>query len=127
MASRARAPCFERLDLLALHPFGNRLNAAVGAARQRRRLRFQPLVDADHDLVARLDLAKAHGVRLDEALLHVARLDGRDGAAHRFDAGQFLARLGFQLFDLGFDDVRAVENIGIFEEIGLVGERSAAC
>ena len=66
--------------------------------------------------------SSARGVRFDELRFHVARLDRRDRAAHLLDAGELLARLALQLLDLGGDLLRAVEDVAVFEQVGLVGE-----
>src|SRR3989442_1743304 len=57
-----------------------------------------------------------------EAGLHVPRLDGREGATRLLDARHLLACGADELGDLRGDDGRAVEEVGVLEEVGLVGE-----
>ena len=61
-------------------------------------------------------------LRLDQPPLHVARLDGDDGAAHLVDLRQLLARLELELLDLLGDHPRAVEDVVEVEQVGLVGD-----
>ena len=58
----------------------------------------------------------------DQLLLHVALLDRGDRAAQRLDVGELVLRLALELLDLGGDRRRAVENVAVFEQVGLVGE-----
>ena len=53
--------------------------------------------------------------------LHVAALDGGDGAAHGVDDGEFGPGGLLQLVDLALDLQRAVEEVAIFEQVGLIG------
>ena len=91
------APGGKALDLLGLDRRVDGLDGAL-AGGQRRGLRLGPAVDADDDLLTRLDPAEALGVALDQRALHV--VDGRDRAAHLLDARQLLPGRGFQLVDL---------------------------
>ena len=116
-----RPPRLETLDLLGLDFRRHRQDRAF-AGRQRRDFGRRELVDADHDLLAALDRLQPRGVGFHQPLLHVARFDRRDRAAHLVDAGQLLLRLALELIDLGGDLGRAVENVAVFQEIGLVGE-----
>lgn len=113
------APGFEPGELVRLRLGIDGQEAAVVAGGQRRGRRLGELVDADHDLLAGLDRRESPGVRLDQTLLHVGRLDGGDGAAHGVDPGQLVQGLGHQLLDLGVDHVAAVEQVAVFEQVGL--------
>jgi hypothetical protein len=79
-----------------------------------------PSVYADHDLLAAFDRGDAAQIGFDQLLLHVAGIDGGDGAAHAIDAHQFGARRGFELIDLGRDLGGAVEDVAEFQQVGLV-------
>ena len=99
---------------------GSTTMIAPSPADKRRGLGLGPLVDADHDLLAALDLAQPLGVALDEAPLHV--VDRLHRAAHGLDGGELRPRLLLQLRDLGGDLGRAVEDVAVFQQVGLVGE-----
>ena len=58
----------------------------------------------------------------DELLLHVARLDRRHRAAHGVDARQFFLGLGLERLHLALDLGRAVEDVAVVEQVGLVGQ-----
>ncbi len=58
----------------------------------------------------------------DQTLLDVARLDRGERAARALDPGELGARIGLQLLDLGLDHRRAVEQIVVVEQVGLVGQ-----
>ena len=61
-------------------------------------------------------------MRTDEGLLHVARLDGSDGAAHRLDAIDLFLGSGDELGDLGLDHDRSFEDVVVLEQVGLERE-----
>ncbi len=86
-----RAPSLELFDLGG---FGFRRDGEdrVGGVGQRRRFGFDEAVDADHGLLAALDGFQPRSVGFHQLLLHVALLDGGNGAAHRIDGGEFLKR-----------------------------------
>ncbi len=79
-------------------------------------------VDADHDLIAALDRFQPRGVGFHQPLLHVARLDRGHRAAHLVDALELFLGLGLERVDLAFDFRRAVENIAVIQQVGLVGQ-----
>ncbi len=58
----------------------------------------------------------------DQLLLHVAGLDGRDRATQRLHPVHLGTSILDQLGDLGLDDVRAVEDVVVLEQVGLVGQ-----
>ena len=113
-------PRLERGDLLDLDRFRHGLDALDAARRQRRGLGLGIGVDADQHLLALLDRLDPRGVGGDQRLFHV--VDGRDGAAHRLKLGEFGAGLILQLLDLAVDLDRAVEDVAIVEQVGLVGD-----
>jgi hypothetical protein len=112
----------QALDLLLLGLGVDREEAAVLARGQRRRGGLGVGVDADHLLLAGGDRGDADGAALDEAGLHVAGLDRDQRPAHGVDPGQLLARLFLQGLDLRGHGLRAVEQVGVFQEVGLVGQ-----
>ena len=77
-------------------------------------------VDADHDLLAGLDAARALGHRRHQPRLQL--VDGLERAAQR----QHVVELGLgRVAQLGrrcLDDVRAVEQVAVLEQVGLVRE-----
>ena len=116
----ALAPGLKGCDLLDLDRLGNGLDAFAAACRQRRRLGLGIGVDADQHLLAFLDGFETGSVRGDQRLLHV--VDGGNRAAHGLEFGQLGARLLLQLLDLAVDLGRAVEDVAIVEQVGLVGD-----
>ena len=120
LSSRSLPPSLERGDLLDLDRFRHGLDAFDAARRQRRRLGLGIGVDADQHLLALLDRLDAGGVGGDQRLFHV--VDGRDGAAHRLELGELGAGLFLQLLDLAVDLDRAVEDVAVVEQVGLVGD-----
>src|SRR6185295_14677755 len=115
------APGLQALDLFGFDVMRDGQDRAF-AGRKRRDFGLDELVDADDDLLAALDQLQPPRVRLDELRLHVARLDRRDRAAHLVDTGKLLPRLALELFDPGGNLRGAVEDVAIFEQVGLVGE-----
>ena len=113
------APGFELTDLFGFH---RRIDDhdGVEAARQRRWFRFEIAVDADDDEFAAFDLAQTAGPAFDQAALHV--IDGGDSSAHFFDGCEFGSGFFLQRCDLLGDLGRAFEDIGVFEQIGFIGE-----
>ena len=113
-------PALERLHALALDLGVGRQDAAVGAGGQRRVLGLGEAVLA-HDLdLAALDLGHPLAVRLDQPRLHVRhRLDR---AAVLLDGRHLLPRALGQLLDQAVHHPRALEDVGIVEQVGLVGE-----
>ena len=92
----------------------------IVARGERRRLAAGEFVDADDDLLAGLDRLEARGIGFDQLALHVADLDRRGGAAEVFDLLEFGFRLCLQFGDLARDLGIAVEDVAIFQEVGLV-------
>ena len=82
-------PRLEPLDLVVLGVFRDD-HDRLDTAGERRGLGLQIFVDADDDLLAALDRFQPRGVRFDQLLLHVARLDRGDRAAHVVDALELL-------------------------------------
>ena len=78
--------------------------------------RFWP----DHDLLARLDPADALAVGVDQRGLHVG--DGLDRAAVLGDDRHLGACALEQLLDEALHHLRALEDVGVLEDVGLVGE-----
>src|SRR5262249_20585074 len=81
-----------------------------------------PASGGDRRVLAGFDGLDAAGVRFHELMFHIALLDGGDCAAERRDVRQLLLRLAFESLDLGGNCGRAVENVAVFEQVGLVGE-----
>ena len=77
-------------------------------------------VDADQHLFALLDRLDPRGVGGDQRLFHV--VDGRHGPALRLKLGELGAGLILQLLDLAVDLDRAVEDVAIVEQVGLVSD-----
>src|SRR5262249_14552623 len=117
----AGAPRLETLDLRGLG-LGRHGEDGVGRAGERRGLALHETIDPDHGLLAALDRLDAARVRFHELLLHVALLDRGDRAAQRLRVGEPLLGLALELPDLGGDRRRAIEDVAVFEEVGLVGE-----
>ena len=90
------------------------------AVQQRRGLGLGVAVDADDDLLAGLDAADPLAVGVDERGLHV--VDGLDRAAVLVDDRHLRARALEQLGDEPVHDLRALEDVGVLEQVGLVGE-----
>src|SRR5713101_4524234 len=76
---------------------------------------------ASADAAAR-DRLEPPRIGFDELLLHVARLDRGDRAAHGVDPRELGFRLALELRDFLGDRGRAVENVRIVEQVGLIGE-----
>ena len=94
------------------------VDAQDGAlAAERRRLGLGEAVDADDDQVAGLDAPGPLGHRRHEAGLQ--RVDGLERAAHRQHVVELVLRRVAQLGRARLDDVRAVEEVVVLEEVGL--------
>ena len=115
------APGFEPRDLpgLGLLRYGEDRLGGVG---ERRRLGLDEAVDADDGLLAALDRLDPARIRFDELLFQVTGFHGGHGAAHLLDLRKLVLRRLFQLGDLGGDRRRAVEDVAVFQQVGLVGE-----
>jgi hypothetical protein len=74
----------------------------------------------DDDLLAGLDAADALAVRVDQRGLHVR--DRLDGAAVLGDDGHLRAGALEQLGDEPLHHLRALEDVGVLEQVGLEGE-----
>ena len=81
--------------------------------------RLGEAVLADDDLLAGLDPVDALAVGVDQSALHVG--DRLDGAAVLGDDGHLGARALQQLGDEAVHHVRALEDVGVLEQVGLVG------
>jgi len=68
-----------------------------------------------------LDRLQARGVGLDQLRFHIAAFDGDGRASERVDLGQLGQRLFLQRRDLARDFAGAVENVAIFQQVGLIG------
>ena len=77
-------------------------------------------VDADERLLAGLDPAEPLAVGVDERRLHVR--DGVDGPAVLGDARHLLAGAVLELGDEPLHHRRALEDVRVLEQVGLVGE-----
>ena len=113
-------PALERLAALALDLGVGGEDAAVGSRRQRRVLGLGEAVLADHLDLAALDLRDPLAVRLDQARLHVG--DGLDRATLVGDDLHLLLGALDQLVDEPVHHLRALEDVGVVEEVGLEGE-----
>ncbi len=89
-------------------------------AGQRRVLGLGEAVLADHLLLAGLDPGHPLAVGLDQAGLHVG--DGLDRAAVLLDHGHLRPRPCGQLLDQPVHHHRALEDVGVLEQVGLVGQ-----
>src|SRR5213593_4286582 len=95
---------------------------AVRAGEQGRGQPLGPAVAADDHELALVDVRQALGLAAHQGGLHVARLDRGERAAQLADAGDLGGGGLLQLRDLGGDHRRAVEQVGVLEEVRLVGE-----
>src|SRR5579883_1506369 len=112
------APGVEALDLLALDRSVDGQDRAFAGA-ERRWLALGEGVDADDRLLARFDAGEALEVRFDQPLLHVGRVDRRNRAAHVGDALHLGQRLGLERLHLAGDLPAAVEDVAVFQQVGL--------
>ena len=96
--------------------------ATVLAGEQGRRQTVGPAVAADDHHLALVDARQALRLAAHEPRLHVARLDRRERTARLLDARDLRARRVLQGRDLRRHHRRAREQIGVLEEIGLVGQ-----
>ena len=87
---------------------------------QRRGLGLGVAVDADDDLLAGLDAADPLAVGVDERGLHV--VDRADRAAVLVDDRHLGPRALEQLGHEPVHDLRALEEVGVLEQVGLVGQ-----
>ncbi len=88
--------------------------------RQRRGLGLDEPVHAHQDLLARLDPRDPLAVRLDQRGLHVRH--GLDRPAALLDARDLLPRAVEQLVHEPVHHDRALEDVGVVEQVGLVGQ-----
>jgi hypothetical protein len=113
-------PALERFATLTLDLGIRRQDPAVGAGGEWGVLGLGEGV-LPHDLdLALLDLGDARAVGLDELLFHVG--DGLDRTAMILDGAHLLASALGQLVGERLHHVRALEDVGVVEQIGLVGE-----
>src|SRR3982751_5928256 len=96
------------------------LSPAGGPLDQRRALARLEAIDADEHLLAGLDAADPLAVGLDQRRLHV--VDGPHGAAVLGDDVELGPGALDQLRDEPVHDLRALEDVGVLEQIRLVGE-----
>ncbi len=80
---------------------------------------------AHHLQLAGLDTPHALAVRLDHLGLHVGH--GLDRSAALGHGGHLIARAGHERVHQRVHHLRPLEDVGVFEQVGLVGERSAEC
>ncbi len=92
----------------------------VDALHERRRLGLREAVEADDDLLAVLDAPQPLAVGVDECALHVAH--ARDGAAVLGHDGHLGAGALQELGHEAVHDLRALEEVGVLEQVGLVGQ-----
>ena len=114
------APRGQRVDGGGLDGGIDREDAAVLAGLKRRGLRLRVHVLADHLEVAALDPLHARPVRLHHLRLHVRHR--RHRAALLGHHGHLLARARHQLVHQPVHHLRALEDVGVLEQVGLVGE-----
>ena len=114
------APLLERRDPLALDLGVGGEDAAVLAGGERRVLGLGELVLADDDDLAALDLRDPLAVRLDQPGLHV----GTASTAPPCSATGLHLGVGAlgELVDQAVHHHRALEDVGVLEQVGLVGE-----
>ncbi|MEJ0043769.1 MAG: hypothetical protein WDM81_16795 [Rhizomicrobium sp.] len=120
MSSRSARQAFNRAICAPLCRFVDRHERAV-AGGQRRDLGFLVRIDADPDFVAALDSLDPRRIGGDQALLHVFQRFLRRGAAELGDALHLLADLDFELRHLLADHLGAVEDVFVFQHVGLEG------
>jgi hypothetical protein len=114
------APAAQVGDLLGLDLGVDDENAALDVGGKRRGLGLGVLVDPDDDLLALLDAAHALAVGVDQRRLHVRhRLDG---AAVLLDHRHLRAGPLDELGDEAIHHLGALEDVGVLEQVGLVGE-----
>ena len=116
----AGAPLAERVERLLLDLGVDDEDPALGVGGQGRGLRLLIAVDADQHLLAGLDPAQALAVGVDQRRLHVGH--GVDRAALLVDARHLLAGALDELGDEPLHHLRALEQVGVLEQVGLVGE-----
>ena len=113
------APAAHGLDLLGLDRGVDDQDAALGVVGQRRDGRLGEAVLADDDLLAGLDPVDPPAVGVDQGALHVG--DRLDRAAVLGDDGDLGAGAVEQFGDEAVHHVRALEDVGVLQEVGLVG------
>ncbi len=79
-------------------------------------------VDADDAFLAGLDAGAPPGVRGDQPGFQVAGRDGGRRAAHVLDAADLLPGVLGEFRRAPRDDVAALEEIGVLQQVGLLGE-----
>jgi hypothetical protein len=97
-------------------------DAAVRPAQERRGDALRPLVHAHDDLLAGVDGLHASRHRPHQRRFHVAGLDGGLHSTHAEDLVDLLLGLSLELVHLPSNDDASLEEIGVLQEIGLVGE-----
>ena len=114
-------PALDVLDLLRLDP-GVDLEDVAGrvVADQRRGSGLGEAVHADHLLLPQLD--PPHPLRLAAHQAPLELVDGREGAAHLLHVVELGPGRLHQLGRLGLDDVRALEDVVVLEQVGLEGQ-----
>ena len=114
------APLVQRGLLLLLRGRVDGHDPALGVGGEGGGLGLLVAVDADQDLLARLDAAEALAVGVDQRGLHVRH--GLDGPAVLGDPGHLGLRGLLELLDEALHDRGALEDVGVLEQVGLVGE-----
>ena len=113
------APFFQVANLGGFLCRVDRLDRSVAACEWALR-RLDIAVDANHGQITALNRLDAINMCADEALLHM--VDRLDCAAPRIEVSQRIPRQRLQLFCFGFDDMAAVEDVFVFQEVCFIGE-----
>src|SRR5918994_7744576 len=113
-------PALERFDALPLDLRLGREDAAVRAGGEGRVLGLGEAVLADHLELPRLDPRHALAVGLDQSGLHVRHRFDR--AAVALDHRHLLRSAARELVGQPLHHLRALEDVGVVEQVGLVGE-----
>ena len=112
----------QAFDLFALRRIIDFQNRSIPLGGQGRVHGLLETVDPHHALLSAFDGLDPQGVALHQGLLHVGVFYRAHRAPHFEHLLQFAARVAQQFLGQGFDDVGTLEEIGVFEQVGLVGE-----
>ncbi len=105
-----------------LHRRVDGLDRRAQVGEQRVRLGGGEGVHADHHVLAGLDAHPTVRLRADELGLHVAAFDRGHRTAHRLHPVDLALGRFDQFGHPPFDDDRAFEDVGVLQQVGLVGE-----